>query len=90
MLNGLLPIVAAILILAILISAARQLYKGFRLGKFISWLLCAAFIIYAANDLTVFSSLGKSVWKVSSNLITHINVPAKGEQEAAPTKSPKP
>lgn len=75
MLDGLMPIVIGFLVLAILVSAAKQLYKGFRVGKFIPWLLCAAFIIYASHDLTVFESLGKSVWKVAGNLITHINVP---------------
>jgi len=89
MLNGLLPIVIAILILVVLGSAAKQLWKQTKLSKFIPWLLCCAFMIYAANNLTVFESLGASVWKVSSNLITYINVPAKGEQpETTPTKTP--
>jgi hypothetical protein len=79
MLNGLLPIVFGILILVVLLSAARQLWKQVKISKFIPWLLCCAFMIYAAKNLTVFESLGKSVWKVSSNLITHINVPAKKE-----------
>jgi hypothetical protein len=79
MLNGLLPIVVAILILVILLSAAKQLWRQTKLSKFIPWLLCCAFMIYAAKNLDVFESLGKSVWKVSSNLITHIEVPAKKE-----------
>lgn len=79
MLDGLLPIVIGVLTLAILLSAARQLYKGFKIGKFIPWILCAAFMLYAAYNMNVLVSLGGSVWKVSSNLITHINVPAKKE-----------
>jgi len=75
MLDGLLPLVIALLVLAILVSAAKQLYKNFKIAKFIPWLLCAAFMLYAAHNLTVFDSLGASVWKVASNLITHINVP---------------
>jgi len=75
MLDGLLPLVIALLVLAIIISAARQLWKGFKIAKFIPWLLCAAFMVYAAHNLTVLDSLGASVWKVTSNLITHINVP---------------
>jgi len=77
MLDGLLPMVIGLLVLAILVSAAKQLYKGFKIGKFIPWLLCAAFMLYAAYNLDVLVSLGASVWKIASNLITHINIPAK-------------
>jgi len=75
MLEGILPLIYGILIAVILISAARQLWKNFRVGKFIPWLLCAAFIIYAANHNLVFDSLGASVWKVAEALVSKIHIP---------------
>jgi hypothetical protein len=75
MLDGLLPIVVGIMTIAFLIGGTKQLWKGFKASKFIPWLLCFGFMLYCAIDMTVPVSLGKSVWKVASNLITHVNVP---------------
>jgi len=75
MLVGVLPIVYAILIIIVLLSAARQLWKGFRVSKFIPWLFCAAFILYAANNTIVFETLGAIVWKLASALLSHVNIP---------------
>jgi hypothetical protein len=77
MLDSLLPIVISIMTIAFLLAGTKQLWKGFKASKFIPWLLCFGFMLYCAIDMTVPASLGKSVWKISSNLITHINVPAK-------------
>ena len=77
MFDGLFPIVVGILTLVIFGSAAKQLWKRVKLSVFIPWLLCAAFMFYAASNIGVLGSLGESVWKVTKNLITYVNVPPK-------------
>lgn len=77
MFDGLFPIVVGALTLTIFASATRQIWKRTKLSVFIPWLLIAAFMLYAAYNVNVLVSLGESVWKISSNLITHVNVPPK-------------
>ena len=58
----------------LLFSAVKQLSKNFKLQHFITWLICAGFIVYCILHQEILATVGEAAWKICISILSGIDV----------------